>query len=229
MISGVVAVLGLSSCEKMMRDMATKETQNQTAKNQNEEEAAAAQAAAAKPKEPEYELTFPKGAKYPNLETLAQQNPKALELIPNVAQNYAGATNWADKHADINGILLQNEDKDYYFVLQQQAANELLRKDLFTHYLQDNQNKMVLDMIGQYTDHLLQAKSEDSELMYKCLRALSGHWPKDKIVSAALVTAARAQARPIASAADTTTRNGSYRQIYARELKKMGLKLQTNS
>ncbi|WP_156180652.1 hypothetical protein [Rufibacter radiotolerans] len=205
--------------------MATKEKTNSDSTSVAASEPDSVQAAAAKPKEPEYEITYPKGSKYQNLTPPAGVTPNPFEEIARISADYAESSNWADKHADIKGVLLQNAQKDYLFVLQQQAANEMLRHELFPHYYQDMSNTSVLKNIGYYTEQLVEAKSEDSELIYKCLRALKGYWDDDRIAQVARVTATRVQARPILSAADTTTRNGSYRQIYARELKKMAQRL----
>ncbi|WP_207434079.1 hypothetical protein [Sabulibacter ruber] len=222
-----VSVIGLSSCEKMLRDMATKTNTGQQEQADSaataSEGAAAATATAAK--EPEYEITYPKGSKYANLTPPAKAKSNPFEEIPKIIKAHEGEPNWADKHADIKGVLLQNGQEDYLFVLQQQGANEMLRNELFPHYYQDMTNTAVLNTIGYYTEQLLEARSEDSELIYKCLRALKGHWDDKKIAQAALSTAKRVQARPITAASDTTTRNGSYRQIYARELKKMAQRL----
>ncbi|MBC3541099.1 hypothetical protein ACFSC6_06610 [Rufibacter sediminis] len=222
-----ISILSLTSCEQMLRDKATKASagQNQTATGSS----ADSSAVAAQPKEPEYEITYPQGSKYQGLTAPAGVKENPFEEIPRLTKAHEGEPNWADKHADIKGVLLQNLQKDYLFVLQQQAANEMLRHELFPHYYQDMGNTNVLNTIGYYTEQLVEAKSEDSELIYKCLRALKGHWSDKQIAQVALGTAKRVQARPITSAADTTSRHGSYRQIYARELKKMAQKLSTDA
>ncbi|WP_066829345.1 hypothetical protein [Rufibacter ruber] len=222
------SLLGLSSCEKILRDMATKETPGQVAQADTAQ-TATAPAEPARPKEPEFELTFPENSPYKDLAAPKGAKTNPFTEVQRIAEQYEGNPNWADKHADLNGLLLQSKGKDYYPILQQQAANEMLRHELFPHYYQDQNNVRMLNAIGLYTEHLLEAKTEDSELVYKCLRALQGHWPEDRLAAAARVTAERALARPITSAADTTTRNGSYRQIYARELKKMAKKLNGES
>ncbi|WP_205500339.1 hypothetical protein [Rufibacter psychrotolerans] len=216
-----VSGIGLASCEKG--------TSTGTEKQESADSTAAASegaaAGATQAKEPEYEITYPKGSKYAGLTPPAGAKSNPFEEIPNIIKAHEGEPNWADKHADIKGVLLQNGQEDYLFVLQQQGANEMLRHELFPHYYQDQGNTAVLNTIGYYTEQLVEAKSEDSELIYKCLRALNGHWDSKKIAQVALATAKRVQARPITSATDTTTRNGSYRQIYARELKKMAQRL----
>ncbi|ALI98648.1 hypothetical protein [Rufibacter tibetensis] len=227
-----VGLLGLSSCEQMLRDMATKSSSGQQQRADSTSATASADTlsgTSAKAKEPEFEITYPKGSKYAGLTPPAGAKKNPFEEIPAIIELHKDKANWADKHADIKGVLLQNSQKDYLFVLQQQGANEMLRRELFPHYYQDMNNASVLNTIGFYTEQLLEAKSEDSELMYKCLRALKGHWSEKQIAKAALTTAQRVQARPIASPADTTTRNGSYRQVYARELKKMANRLSENS
>ncbi|KAA3440009.1 hypothetical protein [Rufibacter hautae] len=227
-----ISILSLTSCEKMLRDMATKTTsgeKKQTADSVAAANAQASAAASARAKEPEYEITYPKGSKYADLTPPKGVKENPFEEIARISEAHAGEANWADKHADIKGVLLQNLQKDYLFVLQQQAANEMLRKELFPHYYQDMGNTRVLLTIAYYTEQLVEAKSEDSELIYKCLRALKGHWPDKQIAQVALGTAKRVQARPILSPADTTTRNGSYRQVYARELRKMAQKLSSNA
>lgn len=216
----VLCSLGLFSCEKMLRDQAAQTSVNESAASDSAAtpESAAAQAAA---KEPVFEITYPENSKYTDLTPPAGVTPNPFEEITRITREQEGNPNWADKHIDIKGVLLQNEKKDYYFVLQQLAANEMLRNELFQHYYQDPGSPEVLSTIAYYTDHLVEAKSEDSELIYKSLRALRDYWPQEKIAKVALLTAERAQAKPIESSADTTTRNGKYRQIYARELKKM--------
>jgi hypothetical protein len=224
-LGAFLLVTSLSSCEKMLRDMATKEKANTDSTAVAVPQQADSAQVAAPPKEPEYEITYPKGSKYQDLTPPAGVTPNPFEEIARISAAHAESSNWADKHADIKGLLLQSARKDYLFVLQQQAANEMLRHELFPHYYQDMNNTSVLDKIGYYAEQLVEAKSEDSELIYKCLRALKGYWDDDRIAQVARVTATRVQARPILSAADTTTRNGSYRQIYARELKKMAQRL----
>ncbi|RNI30130.1 hypothetical protein EFA69_11535 [Rufibacter immobilis] len=219
------SVLGLTSCEKMLRDMASKTSADQKAADTT---TVASSPAPEAPKAPEFEITYPKGSKYAGLTPPAGAKANPFEEIPTIIETHKDKANWADKHADIKGVLLQNGRKDYLFVLQQQGANEMLRHELFPHYYQDMGNTAVLNAIGFYTEQLVEAKSEDSELIYKCLRALNGYWEADKIAKVALTTAKRVQARPITSAADTTTRIGSYRQIYARELKKMAQRLSAN-
>ncbi|RNI28743.1 hypothetical protein [Rufibacter latericius] len=223
-----VCLLSLTSCEKILRDKATKATSGQEQATAAADSSATA-ASAQKPKEPEYEITYPKESPFKGLTPPKGAKKNPFEEIPRISKAHEGEPNWADKHADIKGVLLQNMRKDYLFVLQQQAANEMLRKELFPHYYQDMGNTRVLLTIAYYTEQLMEAKSEDSELIYKCLRALKGHWSDKQIAQVALATAKRVQARPIVSAADTTTRNGSYRQIYARELRKMAQKLTTNA
>lgn len=224
------SALSLSSCEKMLRDMASKTSQTQASSADSAAVASASDTAAVpQPKEPEFEITYPKGSKYVGLTPPAGMKSNPFEEIPAIAETHKGKANWADKHADIKGVLLQNARKDYLFVLQQQGANEMLRHELFPHYYQDMGNTSVLNTIGFYTEQLMEAKSEDSELIYKCLRALKDYWSEKQIAAVALATAQRVQARPIASAADTTTRNGSYRQVYARELKKMANRLAKGS
>ena len=218
----LLGTFSLSSCEKMVRDMAAQQSTQEAAEADS---SAAVAAAPAAPKEPLFEITYPQNSPYRDLTPPAGETPNPFEKVPAIAEDYQESPNWADKHVDINGFLLQNQKKDYYFVLQQQAANEMLRHELFQHYYQEPDNANVLKTIGFYTDQLVEAKSDDAELIYKSLRALRDHWPQGKIAQVALSTAARVQARPLASSADTTTRNGSYRQIYARELTKMANRL----
>ncbi|WP_181305128.1 hypothetical protein [Rufibacter sp. XAAS-G3-1] len=220
----ICSVVSLASCEKM--GPKTSSDQQQQAADSS---ATTADTASTKAKEPEYEMTFPQGSKYVGLTPPAGVKKNPFEEIPGIIKLHADKANWADKHADIKGVLLQNMKKDYLFVLQQQGANEMLRHELFPHYYQDMGNANVLNTIGYYTEQLIEAKSEDSELIYKCLRALKGHWSDQQIAQVALATAKRVQARPVVSAADTTSRHGSYRQIYARELKKMAQKLTGNA
>ncbi|MFC6996962.1 hypothetical protein [Rufibacter roseus] len=220
----VLGSTSLFSCEQMLRDKAAQENVNEM----GQAESATEQAAEAAPKEPLFEITYPKNSKYTDLTPPAGVKPNPFEEIEKIAAEHKDNENWADKHADIKGVLLQNEQKDYYFVLQQLAANEMLRNELFHHYYQDPGNTGMLQAIGFYTDHLVEAKSEDSELIYKSLRALKDYWPQDKIAKVAMATAARVQARPIEASADTASRNGKYRQVYARELQKMANRMNGN-
>lgn len=212
MASLLLGVFTLFSCQEKEPDAATQQTPDVPTEITT----------TARPQEPLFEISYPENSPYQGLTAPDGELDNPFDKIPAIAEEYKESPNWADKHADINGLLLQNQSKAYYFVLQQQAANEMLRHELFQHYYQDPGNQNVLKAIGTYTEHLQEANSVDSELIYKCLRALRDHWSKERIAQVALSTAARVAAIPVASAADTTTRNGSYRQIYARELKKMG-------
>jgi hypothetical protein len=214
--------LGLSSCDKLSQTLGTNSAQDQAASPDSTAATADTTAAA---RAPEWVLTYPKGSPYQDLTPPKGMTSNPFEEIPRIIETHKDNPNWADKHADIKGVLLQNMRKDYLFVLQQQGANEMLRHELFSHYYQDMDNVAVLRTIAFYTEQLEEAKSEDSELIYKCLRALKGHWEDRRIAEVALSTAKRVQARPITAASDTTSRIGNYQQVYARELKKMAQKL----
>ncbi|ALI98649.1 hypothetical protein [Rufibacter tibetensis] len=180
-------------------------------------------------REPEWSLTFPAGSAYQDLTPPQGVMPNPFQEVQRIAKANEGENNYAGKDTDMRQLLLAHAGKDYLFVLQQQAANEMLRHELFQHYYQDPTQPNVLEVIGFYTEQLVEAKSEDAKLMYMCLRALKEHWPAQKISQVALATAARVQARKIHSAEDTATVTGYHRQVYARELKKLGHKLKNRA
>jgi hypothetical protein len=138
-------------------------------------------------------------------------------------QDYAG------KDTDMRQLLLAHAGRDYLFILQQQAANEMLRRELFHHFYSDPKHPHMLESIGFYTDQLNQARSEDAKLIYMCLKALKDYWPEERLAAVASATAKRVQARAQREANDTTTVNGYHRQVYARELKKMASRLSKNA
>ncbi|WP_181305127.1 hypothetical protein [Rufibacter sp. XAAS-G3-1] len=179
--------------------------------------------------EPEWELTFPAGSIYENLPPPAGLTPNPFLEVQRLVKANGPVRDYAGKDTDMRQLLLAHAGKDYLFVLQQQAANEMLRHELFPHFYMDPTQPNMLEAIGFYTGQLLEAKSEDAKLLYMCLRALKDYWPKEQIAQAALSTAKRVQKRKIQSPGDTATVSGYHRQVYARELKKMAGRLETKS
>ncbi|KAA3440010.1 hypothetical protein FOA19_04905 [Rufibacter hautae] len=178
--------------------------------------------------EPEWTLTFPAGSKYQDLTPPEGVAPNPFLEVRRIVNANGPVRDYAGKDTDMRQLLLAHTGKDYLFVLQQQAANEMLRHELFHHYYTDPTQPNMLEAIGFYTDQLLEAKSEDAKLIYMCLRALKGHWPQEQIAQAALSTATRVQAREKQATADTATAHGYHRQVYARELKKMAGRLKNH-
>ncbi|WP_210463140.1 hypothetical protein [Rufibacter roseolus] len=177
--------------------------------------------------ESEYTITFPAGSKYQGLTPPEGITPNPFLEVQRIVNDNGEVRDYAGKDTDMRQLLLAHAGKDYLFVLQQQAANEMLRHELFHHYYSDPTQPNMLEAIGFYTNQLLEAKSEDAKLIYMCLRALKQYWPEEQLAQAALSTATRVQARGKQAAADTTTTNGYHRQVYARELKKMASRLKS--
>ncbi|MBC3541100.1 hypothetical protein ACFSC6_06605 [Rufibacter sediminis] len=180
-------------------------------------------------REPEGQLTFPAGSKYLGLTPPEGVTPNPFLEVERIARANGHVRDYAGKDTDMRQLLLAHAGKEYLFVLQQQAANEMLRHELFPHYYSDPTQANMLEGISFYTSQLLEAKSEDAKLIYMCLRALKEYWPAQKIAQAALSTSAHVQARKIQSAADTATVSGYHRQVYARELQKMASKLKSRA
>ncbi|WP_066829348.1 hypothetical protein [Rufibacter ruber] len=174
------------------------------------------------PVAPEWEITFPEDSPYQRLQTPAGLRYNPFLEVRNISIGFAGNYNWADKERALDALLAQHAGKDYLFVLQQQVANEMLRRELFFHYYQDPTDENMLEGIAFYTELLIEARSEDTKLLYMCLRALQNHWPKEKKARVAGLTLERVAERNKASAPDTTTAPGYYRQVYARELARVG-------
>ncbi|MGV3539571.1 MAG: hypothetical protein ACO1OQ_07145, partial [Rufibacter sp.] len=183
--------------------------------------AAASEPAYHKAYTPEWEITFPAGSNYQDLATPAGENSNPFTGVEQIASKYAGSQNWADKERALDAFLAAHQTKDFLFVLQQQVANEMLRRELFHHYYQDPTDPNMLASIAYYTDMLVAAKSEDSKLLYMCLRALKNHWPEKKRAQVAQRMANRIEERFAHSRPDTTNAHAYYQQVYARELKKM--------
>ncbi|GAA4306831.1 hypothetical protein GCM10023183_22330 [Nibribacter koreensis] len=198
----------------------------QQKEEETQTEAPAQATAPALPKTPEQELsqdfdvTLPQGFNLARLTVPKGDTENPLKMIERLSMMHVKQDPWTKLDRQFREVLLVHEDEPYHFILQQQAANVMLRNHLFGHYYQDPDNPELLKAIGFYTMQLLEAKSEDAELVYKCLRALKDFWPSEQIAQAALVTAGRTQARPITSAADTTGR-AKYRLTYAKALNKM--------
>ncbi|GGK76468.1 hypothetical protein ACD591_05970 [Rufibacter glacialis] len=180
-------------------------------------------------REPEWPLTFPANSKYQELAPPRGVRPNPFREVQRIAQANGQVSDYAGKDTDMRLLLAAHAGKDYLFVLQQQAANEMLRREIFPHYYADPTHPRMLEALAFYTEQLLEARSEDAKLMYMCLRALKDHWPSSKVAQVALATARRVEARQMRFAQDTTTVTGHYRQVYARELKKMGNRLKNRS
>ncbi|MFB9861679.1 hypothetical protein [Rufibacter immobilis] len=187
---------------------------------------AAAEAYAAVPREPRWELTFPPESNYQNLTPPPGADPNPFEEVQRIIEANGNVRNYAGKDTDMRQLLLAHAGKDYLFVLQQQAANEMLRYELFPHYYADPTQPQMLESIAFYTQQLVEAKSEDAKLLYMCLQALKDYWPKKQIEQVARLTAARVQDRAQKVVPDTATTSGYHRQVYARELKKLAHRLQ---
>lgn len=97
----------------------------------------------------------------------------------------------------------------------------MLRRELFHHYYQDPIDTGMLEGISFYTQQLLEAKSEDTKLIYMSLRALRDYWTRKQIAKAASATAAVVLSQAAPSAADTATTFGYHKLVYARALRKM--------
>ncbi|WP_205500341.1 hypothetical protein [Rufibacter psychrotolerans] len=179
-----------------------------------------------KPQAPEWELTFPEGSEYQDLTPPKGVAPNPFLEVQRISREHGRTLDYAAKDTDMRQLLLAHQGKDYLFVLQQQAANEMLRQELFRHYYTDPTDHNMLAAIAFYTQQLEEARSEDAKLVYMCLRALKDYWPQERLAKVALSTAARVKARAEKTTVDTTSAPGYYRQIYARELQKMGSRLQ---
>ncbi|RNI28742.1 hypothetical protein [Rufibacter latericius] len=179
--------------------------------------------------EPEWILTFPPESKYQDLTPPAGVTLNPFLEVQRIVKANGRVKDYAGKDTDMRQLLLAHAGKEYLFVLQQQAANEMLRHELFPHFYLDPTQPNMLEGISFYTQQLVEAKSEDAKLMYMCLRALKEYWPERKIAQVALATAGRVQARKLKSAADTASVTGYHRQVYARELKKMAGKLKNRA
>ena len=194
---------------------------------QQEENQTASEAGAATPATPleelnaDFEVTVPQGFNLESLNLPQDDAENPLKKIERLSMMHVIQDPWTKLDRQYRELLLIHEDEPYHFILQQQAANVMLRNHLFGHYYQDPSNPQMLEAIGFYTMQLLEAKSEDAELVYKCLRALKDTWPNDQLTQVAMATAARVQARPVTAAADTTKGRAKYRHTYARALKKM--------
>ncbi len=178
--------------------------------------------------EPTFEITYPAGSPYQDLAWPDSTQPDPFQQVQQISMYNANNPNWAGKDTDMRLLLEAHQNKPYYAVLQQLAANEMLRNELFHHYYQDPTSEGMLQAIGFYTQQLLEAKSEDAKLIYMCLRALKDYWPQKQIAQAAQITAQRVQAKPVTSGADTATTIGYHRQVYARVLKKMAAPAEKN-
>ncbi|WP_207434078.1 hypothetical protein [Sabulibacter ruber] len=178
---------------------------------------------------PDWELTFPEDSKYKDLTPPPGVKPNPFLEVQRIKRQNGSVRDYAGKDTDMRQLLLKHEGKDYLFVLQQQAANEMLRNELFHHYYIDPSEQNMLEGIAFYTEQLEKAKSEDAKLIYMCLRALRDYWPQERIAEVALATASRVQARAQKAATDTTNVKGYHRQVYARELRKMGSRLQNRA
>ncbi|WP_192822213.1 hypothetical protein [Rufibacter sp. LB8] len=188
------------------------------------QEQAAAMPPMAVYEKPKPMLTIPAGSPYQDLTPPVGQKTDPFLQVENIANGPSGF-NLADKDADMRVLLDQHKGKDYYFILQQQAAQEMLRHGLFQQYYQDPTDKKVLHAIGFYVEQLQEAKSEDSKLIYMGLQALAGYWPKEKIASVAQSTVNRLALNQALANQDTTRAPAYYQMAYARELKKIGNRL----
>ncbi|QHL88477.1 hypothetical protein GU926_13975 [Nibribacter ruber] len=171
-----------------------------------------------------FAITVPQGFDVKSLNLPEDDTKNPLKQVERLSMAHVVQDPWTKLDRQYRELLLVQEDEPYHFILQQQAANVMLRNHLFGHYYQDPNNPQLQEAIGFYTRQLLQAKSEDAELVYKCLRALKDSWPNEQIKQVAMATAARVQARPITSVADTTGR-AKYKLTYGKALTKMAEKL----
>jgi len=174
--------------------------------------------------EPLYKLTIPEGSPYQNLAWPHSSQPNPFEQVESIVRQNEGIANYAGKDTDMRILLEAHQGQPYYFILQQQAANEMLRHELFHHYYQDPTSADMLAGIEFYTQQLVEAGSADSKLIYMCLRALRDVWPREKIAEVARQTAERVLAPPALAGADTATTIGYHQVVYARVLQKMGAK-----
>ncbi|AMM51158.1 hypothetical protein TH61_08170 [Rufibacter sp. DG15C] len=208
--------LGFASCKpepkEEIQTEATTQTETASAPSTPEDETGL---------EADFDITFPEGFNLASLSLPEGDTKDPLKQVERLSMMHVMQDPWTKLDRQYRELLLVHEDEPYLFILQQQAANVMLRNHLFGHYYQDPSNPQLLEAIGFYTKQLLEAKSEDAELVYKCLRALKDTWPDDQLTQVAMATANRVQARPVTSSADTTQGRGKYRHTYARALKKM--------
>ncbi|AKQ46771.1 hypothetical protein TH63_15910 [Rufibacter radiotolerans] len=177
---------------------------------------------------PQWEITYPENSPYQNLTPPPGVTPNPFLAVPRLVRETGPVRDYSGKDTDMRLLLAKYEKEDYYFVIQQQAANEMLRRELFPHYYQDPTQPDMLEAIGFYTQQLVEAGSADAKLVYMGLQALKGHWPKKQIAHLAKATAQQVQTVTASVSNDTTTVAGYYRQIYARELTKLSNRLQEN-
>jgi hypothetical protein len=180
------------------------------------------------PSVPQWEITYPENSPYCNLTPPPGITPNPFQEVYRLARETGPVHDYSGKDTDMRLLLAKYEKEDYYFVIQQQAANEMLRRELFPHYYQDPTQPNMLEAIGFYTQQLVEAGSADAKLVYMGLQALKGHWTEKQIAHLAQATARQVQAVTASVAHDTTTLAGYYRQVYARELTKLSNRLQEN-
>jgi hypothetical protein len=177
---------------------------------------------------PQWEITYPENSPYKNLTPPPGVMPNPFLEVPRLVRETGPVRDYSGKDTDMRLLLAKYKKEDYFFVIQQQAANEMLRRELFPHYYQDPTQPDMLEAIGFYTQQLVEAGSADAKLVYMGLQALKGHWPKKQIARLAQATARQVQTVTAPISNDTTTVAGYYRQIYARELTKLSNRLQEN-
>ena len=99
-------------------------------------------------------------------------------------QKVASASNWKEAHQEVRD-LLESSSSAPRFVREQAAAHAMFREYLNTDQWRKNFTEEKANVLGLYTQLLVENRSPESDLVYVGLQKLEGHWPKQRIASAA--------------------------------------------
>ena len=104
-----------------------------------------------------------------------------------IAKAAETAPTWKEAHQKVRSILSSSSTVPQ-FVREQDAALVMFREYLNTDRWRDSLSQEKLEILGFYTDLLVQNRSPESELVYTGLRGLDGHWSDQRIIDAAETT-----------------------------------------
>ena len=102
-------------------------------------------------------------------------------------QKVASASNWKKAHQEVRDLLDASSSAPQ-FVREQAAAHAMFREYLNTDQWRKNFTEEKANVLGFYTQLLVENRSPESDLVSAGLQALRGHWSKQRIASAAETT-----------------------------------------
>ena len=111
-----------------------------------------------------------------------------------IAKAAGTASTWTEAHQKVRSILSSSSTVPQ-FVREQDAALVMFREYLNTDRWRDSLSQEKLEVLGFYTDLLVENRSPESELVYTGLRGLDGHWSDQRIIEAAETTIQAAKQR----------------------------------